>query len=47
MMKKIHTHLLDAQKNHPPSIVEPMLEKYKKYWLKMKLFAAVSQVFDP
>jgi hypothetical protein len=49
-MKKIEKQLNNTLKTGPAylsAIIEPMKEKYDKYWSKMKDFAALNLVFDP
>jgi hypothetical protein len=49
-MKKTKKHLknvIESGPIHILTLVEPMLEKYDKYWDKMKNFCAVDVVLDP
>jgi hypothetical protein len=49
-MKKIDRHLsktVGSGPEHVVAIIEPMQAKYKKYWDKMKDFAAINMVIDP
>jgi hypothetical protein len=49
-MKKIEKKLNDGLKTGPAylsKIIDPMKEKFNKYWSKMEDFAALNLVFDP
>ncbi|PLW09924.1 hypothetical protein PCASD_21479 [Puccinia coronata f. sp. avenae] len=49
-MTKINKQLKDSIESGPPyiaDIIEPMQEKYNKYWKIMEHFAAITVVFDP
>ncbi|KAA1100380.1 hypothetical protein PGTUg99_024622 [Puccinia graminis f. sp. tritici] len=49
-MKKIDRHLsktVGSGPEHVVALIEPMQAKYKKYWDKMKDFAAINMVIDP
>ena len=49
-MNKIELHLhqnLKAGPSHIIEIINPIMEKYNKYWSRMKEFAAINLLFDP
>jgi hypothetical protein len=50
MMMKIDNQLKSSSNSSLPHIanmIEPMQNKFNKYWSQMKDFAAINQVFDP
>jgi hypothetical protein len=49
-MTKIDHHLkkiLQTGPDHIAQLIQPMQEKYNKYWTKMKDVAAIMVVLDP
>jgi hypothetical protein len=49
-MRKIERQLkerLNSGPSHVVNIIQPMQEKFNKYWEKMKDFASLNKAFDP
>jgi hypothetical protein len=49
-MNQINRQLKQSIESGPPyisSLIEPMQEKYNKYWKKMELLAGITFAFDP